>query len=54
MTDTGIPQICPVGDLAYPELIEKMRWCAPEILSSYAEGGTQIIWSFGMIIYVRL
>ena len=56
MTDTGVPQIlCPFKDVRYAEPGKDMRWYAPEALLSvpiYPRAST--VWSFGMIIYVRL
>ena len=59
VTDTGIPQICPLGS-AYLDTYEyvrskhdiNVRWNAPEVFGETINSSAAI-WSFGMTIYVR-
>ena len=53
MTDTGVPQICPIGNAPYYGHNEDLRWCAPEVLLSCGIiPEAPVVWSFGMTIYV--
>ena len=53
MTDTGVPQICPIENAWYYGDNDFMRWCAPEVISSRGSiSEAPAVWSFGMTIYV--
>ena len=54
MTDTGVPQICPIGNALCDLHKENRRWYAPEAVFYPIKSGAPAVWSFGMTIYVRL